>query len=48
MGEERVFAGVPAQEVRGAGVRAVIFAAGPNLVEQVGAGMIDRSVKVVL
>src|SRR5258708_33764720 len=46
-GEEGVFAGVPAQEMRGLGVEAMVFAGGPDFVEQEGAGGFEGAVQVV-
>ena len=46
-GEEGVFAGVPAKEVRGFGVQAMMFAGGPDFVEEEGAGDVDRAVQFV-
>jgi hypothetical protein len=46
-GEERVLAGVPAQEMRGLGVQAMVFAGGPDFVEQEGAGDFEGAVQVV-
>ncbi len=46
-GEERVFAGVPAQEMRGLGVQAMVFARGPDFVEQEGAGDFEGAVQVI-
>lgn len=46
-GEEGVLAGVPAKEVRGFGVQAMMFARGPDFVEQEGAGDVERAVQVV-
>ncbi len=46
-GEEGVFAGVPAQEMRGLGVEAMVFAGGPDFVEQEGAGDFEGAVQVV-
>lgn len=46
-GEQGVFAGVPAKEVRRVGVPRVGFAAGPDFVKQEGAGAIGGAVQVV-
>src|SRR5258707_2669113 len=46
-GEEGVFAGVPAQEMRGLGVEAMVFAGGTDFVEQEGAGDFEGAVQVV-
>jgi hypothetical protein len=45
--EECVFAGVPAKEMRGLGVQAMIFARGPDFVEQERAGRLNRAMEVV-
>jgi hypothetical protein len=45
-GEERVFAGVPAKEMRRAGVRNVMFAGFPDFVKEEGAGLIDAAVEI--
>lgn len=45
-GQERVFAGVPAEEVRGAGVGGVVFAGFPDFVKQEGAGLLDAAVQI--
>jgi len=46
-GEEGVFASVPAEEMRGLGVKAMVFAGGPDFVEQEGAGDFDGAMEVV-
>lgn len=46
--QQRIFARVPTQEMRSAGVRGVVFAAGPDFMEQVGAGVLEAAVQVVL
>jgi hypothetical protein len=46
-GEERVLAGVPAKEMRRLGVQAMVFAGGPDFVEQEGAGDFEGAVQVV-
>ena len=46
-GEKSVFAGVPAKEMRGLGVEAMVFAGGPDFVEQEGAGDFKRAVEIV-
>jgi hypothetical protein len=45
-GEERVFAGVPAEKVRGAGVCRVVFARSPDFVEEKGTGVIHATVQI--
>jgi len=45
-GEERVFAGVPAEKMRGAGVGGVVLAGSPDFVEQESAGLVGASMKV--
>jgi hypothetical protein len=45
--EEGVFAGVPAEEMRGLGVEAMMFAGSPDFVEQEGAGDFEGAVQVV-
>jgi hypothetical protein len=45
--EEGVFAGVPAKEVRGFGVKAMMFASGPDFVEEEGARDVEGAVQVV-
>jgi hypothetical protein len=47
-GEERVLTGIPAKEVRRAGVRGVVIARFPDLVEEEKAGVIDAAVEIVL
>lgn len=46
-GEEGVFACAPAQEMRRSGVASVMFAAGPDFVQQEGAGHFRGAVKIV-
>jgi len=46
--EQRVFAGVPAKKMRGAGVRGVVFAAGPDFVEEKRAGLVCAAVQIIL
>lgn len=46
-GEEGVFAGVPAEEMRGLGVEAMMFARGPDFEEQKSAGDFDGAVQLV-
>ena len=46
-GEEGVFAGVPAKEMRGLRVKTMMFAGGPDFVEQEGAGDFEGAVQVV-
>ena len=46
-GQEGVFAGVPAKEVRGFGVKTMMFAGGPDFVQQESAGDVERPVQVV-
>jgi hypothetical protein len=46
-GEERVFAGIPAKEMRGFSVKAMMFAGGPDFVEQEGARDFEGAVQVV-
>ncbi len=46
-GEEGVFAGVPAEEMRSLGMKAMVFAGGPDFVEQEGAGDVEGAVQVV-
>lgn len=45
--QEGVFARVPTEEMRSLRVEAMIVARSPNLVEEEGAGRVDRAVKVV-
>ena len=47
-GEQRVFTGVPAEEMGRAGVRGVVFAGFPDFVKEEGAGLIRAAVQVVL
>lgn len=47
-GEERVFAGVPAEEMGRARVGGVMLAAGPDFVEKKRAGLVSAAVKIVL
>src|SRR6516164_2926978 len=47
-GQQRVFAGVPAQEMRRARVRSVMFAAGPDFVEQKSSRLVRAAVQVIL
>ena len=47
-GEERVFAGVPSEEVRRAGVRRVVLASFPDFVEEECAGLVGAAVQVEL
>jgi hypothetical protein len=46
-GEESVFAGVPAEEVRRLSVKAMMFAGGPDFVEEEGTGDFEGAVQVV-
>src|SRR5258708_3715589 len=46
-GEDGVFAGVPAQEMRGLGVGWMVSAGGPAFVEKEGAGDLEGAVPVV-
>src|SRR5260370_22249212 len=46
-GEEGVVGGVPAEEVRSLGMKAMVFAGGPDFVEQQGAGDFDSAMEVV-
>ena len=43
-GEERVFAGVPAEEMGRAGVRGMVFAGSPDFVEKEGARLVEAAV----
>ena len=45
-GEERVFAGVPAEKMRGAGVRGVVLAGSPDFVEKERAGLVGATMKI--
>ncbi len=45
-GEERVFAGVPAEKMRGAGVGGVVLPGSPDFVEQESAGLIGATMKI--
>src|SRR5258708_34559472 len=45
-GEERVFAGVPAEKMWRAGVRGVVLAGSPDFVEKESAGLVWASVKI--
>jgi hypothetical protein len=45
-GEERVFAGVPAEKMRGAGVRGVVLTGSPDFVEEESARLIGAGVKI--
>ena len=45
-GEERVFAGVPAEEMGGAGVRGVVLAGSPDFMEKESARLVGASVKI--
>jgi len=45
-GEKRVFAGVPAEKMRGASVGSVVLAGSPDFVKQEGAGLVGASVKI--
>jgi len=47
-GEERVFAGVPAQVMRRAGVGGVMLAGFPNFVKEECTGLICAAVQIVL
>ena len=47
-GQQRIFAGVPAQKVRSAGVSGVVFAAGPDFVEEESARPVCAAMQVVL
>ena len=47
-GEQRVFAGVPAEVMRGAGVRGVVVAGFPDFVKEESAGLIGAAVQIVL
>jgi hypothetical protein len=46
-GEEGVFAGVPTEEMRSPGMKAMVFAGGPDFVEQEGAGDFESAMEVV-
>jgi len=46
--EERILARVPAEEVRRARVRGVVFPAGPHFVEEKRAGLVGAAVQIVL
>jgi hypothetical protein len=46
--EERVFACIPAEEVRRFGVCGVVLASLPDFVEEIGAGLIGTAMKIVL
>jgi hypothetical protein len=45
-GEERVFPGIPAEKMRGAGVSGVVFACSPDFVEEEGTGLIHATVQI--
>jgi hypothetical protein len=45
-GEEGILAGVPAEEMRGAGVGCVMVAGFPDFVEEEGAGLVDAAMQV--
>jgi hypothetical protein len=45
-GDERVFAGVPAEKMWGTGVRGVVFAGSPDFVEEKGTGVIHATVQI--
>src|SRR5215469_14595856 len=47
-GQQRVFAGVPAQEMRRARMRRVMFAAGPDFAEQKSSGLVGAAVQGIL
>ena len=47
-GEKRILAGVPAEEMRRAGVRGVVVAGFPDFVEEEGAGLIRAAVQIEL
>ena len=47
-GEERIFAGIPTQEVRGFSVRGVVFAGFPDFVEKKLPGIFRGAMQVVL
>jgi hypothetical protein len=47
-GEQGILAGVPAQEMRSARMRALVFAGGPYFVDEIGARVIGGDVQVVL
>ncbi|MGB7436354.1 MAG: hypothetical protein WBW49_13145, partial [Candidatus Acidiferrum sp.] len=47
-GKQRVFTGIPAQEVWRTGMRGVVFAAFPYLVEEVRARLIRAPMQIVL
>ena len=47
-GEERIFAGVPAQEVRGFGVGGVVFAGFPDFVKKKVTGIFGGAMQIVL
>ena len=46
-GEEGVFAGVPAQKMRGLHVKAMMLAGGPDFVKQEGAGDFEGAMQVI-
>jgi hypothetical protein len=46
--QQRVFAGVPAQEMRRARVRRVVLTAGPDFMQEVGAGVLQTAMQIVL
>ena len=45
-GEERVFAGVPAQVMRRAGVGGMVLAGSPDFVKKEGAGLVGATMQV--
>jgi hypothetical protein len=45
-GEERVFPGVPAEKMRGAGVSGMVLAGSPDFVEKESAGLVGASMKI--
>ena len=47
-GEKRILAGVPAEEMRRAGVRGVVVAGFPDFVEEEGSGLIRAAVQIEL
>ena len=47
-GQERVLACLPTEEVGGAGMRGVMFAAFPDFMEQIRAGLVCAAMQIVL
>jgi hypothetical protein len=45
-GEQRIFAGVPAEKMGRAGVRGMVLAGSPDFMEKESAGLVDATMKV--